>query len=199
MPNVERAHHGSQGRRSIRSALSSVALMLLFPSGPAAGSWDHLHGNAANTGSADVFTAPASLPSRRVAGIGTVAPGAGPVIAQDGTVYVTNLQGLLKAFTPAGDQKWMRDTPGRRIVASPVVGADGSIYVVGTRMSRDHRGGRNFVRYDATLFRFTAGGGLLWSTDFPDKGMGTGATSASPNIWRAGGTEVIMMPHCCPN
>jgi outer membrane protein assembly factor BamB len=195
MPNAGTARDPSSARRRILATLAAAAsTLLLFEGHAVAGSWDHLHGDAANTGFATVITAPASLPARRVTGIGQVPPGAGPVIGPDGTVYVVNLPGLLKAFSPAGDQKWKRDTPGRQIVASPVVGADGAIYVVGTRMSRDHRSGQTFTRYDATLFKFTAGGGLLWSTDFPDKGMGTGLTSASPNIWRGGGTEVVMVP-----
>lgn len=159
------------------------------------GSWSTAHGDAANTGFANVVTAPGTLPARKVTGIGSYAPGVGPVIAADGTVYLGNTQGQLRALTPAGDQKWMRDTPGRKIVASPVVGADGSIYVVGTMAARDHRGGRDFLRFFANLYRFDPGGAMLWVRPFPERrGMGTGATSAAPNIWRSGSTEVIIVP-----
>ncbi|MCA9457959.1 MAG: PQQ-like beta-propeller repeat protein [Nitrospira sp.] len=160
----------------------------------AGGSWRHTHGDAANTGFANVVTAPGTLPSRKVSGLGSYAPGAGPVIASNGTVYLGNSQGQLRALTPAGDPKWMRDTPGRKIVASPVVGADGSIYVVGTSVARDHRDGRQFLRYFANLYRFDPGGAMLWVRPFPERSQGAGATSAAPNIWRSGDTEVIIVP-----
>lgn len=162
--------------------------------GGAVGSWSHAHGDAANRGFADVVTAPGSLPARKVMGIGSYAAGAGPVIAADGTVYLGNTQGQLRAFTPTGDQKWMRDTPGRKIVASPVVGADGSIYVVGTSVARDHRDGVTYWRFFANLYKFHPGGAMLWVRPFPERSRGAGATSASPNIWRWGGTEVIIVP-----
>lgn len=172
-----------------------AAAALLGPGAPDAGaSWTHTHGDARNAGLADVVTAPAGLPSAKVTGIGTYAPGAGPVIAPDGTVYLGSIEGFLRAFTPTGQATWTRDTPRRRIVASPAVGADGSIYVVGTSMARDHRDGRDTVRYDATLYRFTSTAALPWLREFPTGSQGGPATTAPPTIWRLGETEVVMVP-----
>lgn len=158
------------------------------------GSWRHAHGNAANTGFINVFTAPAALPARKVSGLGSYAPGAGPVIGPDGSVYLGNIQGQLRALTPSGDQKWMRDTPSRKIMASPVVGADGSVYVIGTSVVRDHREGGQSLRYFANLYKFDPGGAMHWVRAFPETSRGAGTTSAAPNIWRSGDTEVIIVP-----
>src|SRR5687768_3403707 len=89
----------------IRTTSIVLAVTLLTVAMANAGPWSHARGDAANTGLADVITAPASLPTRKVTGIGSYAPGAGPVVAADGTVYLGSIQGLLRAFTPAGDPK----------------------------------------------------------------------------------------------
>jgi len=181
--------------RSIALAVVvAVALALAPAPAVAATPWSHMHGDAANTGFVDILTAPATVALRKVTGIGNYAPGAGPVVAANGAVYLGNTQGELRAFTAGGIVTWTRTTPGRRIVASPVVGADGSIYVVGTSTARDHRGGQDFTRYDAALFRFARNGTPAWVASLPEGGGGTGTTSAAPNIWRSGTTEVIMIP-----
>jgi outer membrane protein assembly factor BamB len=162
--------------------------------------WGHVYGNAANTSFADVATRPAIRDDTRVEGLGRFSPGAGPVIGPDGTVYVANTDGLLRALSPAGALEWKRDTPQRRIGASPVVGADGSIYVVGLFSARDHRDGEH-VRYESTLYRFDSGGAMVWARPFPEGGpqhWGSGTTTASPNIWKSGDTEVIIVPHMYP-
>lgn len=163
--------------------------------------WAHVYGNAANTSFADVATQPAVRDEKRIPGLGRFAPGTGPVIGPDGTVYVGNADGLLHAFTPAGELRWTRDTPGRRIGASPVVGLDGSIYVVGLFSATDHRDGEPHIRNDSTLYRFDSGGAMVWATPFPDgvpRHWGSGRTTASPNIWRSGTDEVIIVPHLYP-
>jgi hypothetical protein len=75
-----------------------------------------------------------------------------------------------------------------------VVGADGSIYVVSSIYDKDTK------RNDSFLHKFHPGGAWAW-TPFPihggdSKGWGEdgGATTAPPNIWRANGTEAIMVP-----
>lgn len=164
--------------------------------------WAHVYGNAANTSFADVATQPAVRDEWRIPGLGHFAPGTGPVIGPDGSVYVGNGDGLLRAFTPAGELRWARDTPGRRIGASPVVGLDGSIYVVGLfSTARDHRDGEPHFRSDSTLYRFDSGGAMVWARPFPDgvrREWGSGTTTASPNIWRSGNDEVIIVPHRYP-
>jgi outer membrane protein assembly factor BamB len=176
-----------------------VAALLFIGMSGAAATWDHAHGDAANRGFIDVDTAPAANDLVRVAGLGPFAIGAGPVIAPDGTVYLGNRAGLLKAFAPDGALKWMRDTPGHEIVASPVIGADGSIHVVGARTVRDHRDGQVVTRNELTLYRFSSTGAMVWAAPFPEGTLtpaqfGTGVTSAAPNIWRSGATEVILVP-----
>lgn len=163
--------------------------------------WAHVHGNAANTCFADVATQPAVRDETRIPGLGHFAPGTSPVIGPDGTVYVGNAEGMLHAFTPAGELRWKRDTPRRRIGASPVVGLDGSIYVVGLSSATDHRDGEPHIRNDSTLHRFDSGGAMAWVTPFPDgvpREWGSGTTTASPNIWRSGNDEVIIVPHLYP-
>jgi outer membrane protein assembly factor BamB len=185
--------------RSARRALASVTLAaLVLANAPAgAGNWDHAHGDADNTGFNDVVTLPATVASGRVGGLGPYAPGAGPIIGPDGTIYLGSFDGWLRALTPTGALKWKRDTPGHKIYASPVVGADGSIYVVGTRVARDHRGGRDTVIFESVLYRFNATGAMLWASPFPlgyGAFPGTGRTSASPNIWHYGADEIIVVP-----
>jgi hypothetical protein len=176
------------------SAVLSAALMIAAAASPTL-AWDHAHGDAGNAGFVDVTTAPAALPIHKISGLGNFAPGAGPVVAADGTTYVGNTNGQLRQILPNGQLGWMRDTPGDRIIASPAIGADGTIYVVGTRTARDHRGGRDVWRFDATLYRFTSFGAMLSPTRFPEHAQqGTGATSAAPVIWRSGADEVVMIP-----
>ena len=65
---------------------------------PAIGAWERFHGDAANRGFADVDTKPAGAGSLSVPGLGTFTPGAGPVIAPDGTVYLGTQEGKLIAL-----------------------------------------------------------------------------------------------------
>ncbi|WP_027132831.1 PQQ-like beta-propeller repeat protein [Geminicoccus roseus] len=190
-------HCATRATRTLRSA--SLALILAIPA--QAGTWDHGHGDATNSGFADVVTKPALRPSVLVPDIGTYAPGAGPVLGPDGTVYLGNQQGELRALRPDGSLAWMRKlNHGEAILASPVVDTDGSIYVVGSRTYRDHRVSPAVRRSDSTLYRFVPGGGLLWVRPFPERFLGAsqqgsrGATSASPNIWRRGSDAAVMIP-----
>jgi len=155
-----------------------------------------------NDGFTDVVTAPATSnsPART---FGTFAPGVGPVFGQGGLVYIGNEQGTLFALRPDGQQVWRSQLPNeqgilnqREIKASAVVGADGSIYVVGVIGRRPGQG--TAVGQQATLYKFNAGGGLLWQTDFPAVNQKNGYTTAPPNIWSSGGTEVIMVPAVYP-
>ena len=183
--------HGiSVRRRLLALAVVAIALAPI----PARAGWPQAHGESTNGGFVDTVTAPAALPSQKISGLGTFAPGAGPVVAPDGTAYVGNLQGWLHAIGPNGQIAWKRDTPGRTISVSPAIGADGSIYVIGSRTARDHRGGRNVLRIDSTFYRFVPGGGMQVVAPFPEHGgQGSGA-AAAPVLWRSGGEEVVMVP-----
>jgi hypothetical protein len=167
-----------------------------------AATWDHVHGDATGSGFADVATLPALRPSATVPGLGSFAPGAGPVIGPDGTVYLGNEQGELIALHADGSPYWRRTLgpPSQAILASPVVDTDGSIYVLGVRSYTDHRVSPAVQRSETRLHRFVPGGGLAWASLLPNHYSSVparadnGASTASPNIWREGADMAIMVP-----
>ncbi len=175
-----------------------AALLLSVWSGPAP-AWDRPHADGANSGFVDVVTLPAERPSN-VAGIGSFAPGAGPVVAADGTFYLGNKEGQLMSFKADGTRNWTQGiTPGFSIVASPIVGSDGAIYVVGTRVVKNTEVSPPLIRYDSSLYKFTAAGQLAWQTAFPNGFQGP-TVSAPPNIWKLpGDSDVVMVPAEYPN
>jgi hypothetical protein len=186
--------HSRLHQRIASAALGAglLASLAWWPS--AAWSWETAHGPPDNTGFVDVVTKPAEQATNAVIGIGTIAPGAAPVVAPDGTVYLGNEQGQLMAFKPDGTRTWTRDIPDpQTILASPAIGSDGTIYVVGVSISRDHRGGKSVIRADSALHVFNSTGGYFGQTAFPEHDGG-GGTTASPNIWRFNGTELVIMP-----
>ncbi len=168
------------------------------------GAWTSAHGNVDNTGFAQVATAPAVFENQiGFANVGTVAPGANPVTAPDGTVYIGNLEGELIALHADGTPYWKRQLGSSDgvIMASPVIGADGSIYVVsGRSLSVPLHGGGNATRGISILHKFSAGGAWLFAAPFPvhfptqSEWMTRGLTSAPPNIWRYDNIEVVMVP-----
>lgn len=194
--------------RSRAATLTAAALLALLATGPAAlaATWSHARGNAAGTGFANVTTQAATRPERTVPEIGTYAPGSGPVIGPDGTVYLGSLQGVLRAFRPDGTLLWSRQLLRTRekILSSPVIDTDGSIYVVGNVKVREVVAGRSYTRDEATLYRFFPGGGLLWHVPFPERFTtmaafrSRGRTSAPPNIWRNGSDAAIVVPAVYP-
>jgi hypothetical protein len=151
------------------------------------------HGGPSNDGFTDVVTAPAASTSMVINNIGTFARGVAPVFGTGGLLYLGNEQGTLFAFRPDGNEVWRSRLPDERgIKASPVVGADGSIYVVGVTGRRSRQG--TLVDQQATVYKFSPGGGLVWKNDFPAVNQEHGYTTAPPNIWSSGGTKVIMVP-----
>lgn len=184
-------------RTSVAAAIMSAAIAQAAT--PAIAAWERFHGDAANRGFANVDTKPAGAGSVSVPGLGAFAQGAGPVIAPDGTVYLGTKDGKLIALKSDGKPFWSRDiTKGESIVASPAVGADGSIYVIGTKSTtiRDHRGGRTITKrvVESTLHKFTSGGGWVAQTPFPVRSGNGGASSAPPNIVTVSGREIILAP-----
>src|SRR5262245_21468770 len=188
--------------------LSAVALSAMANVSHAA--WQHAHGDSANTGFAMVDTAPALTP--QVQPLGSMAPGANPVVGANGDVYVGNLQGKLRAFHADGAPYWTRqldDSVHGGIFAAPVVGADGSIYVVSTKQVQvhDHINGVNYRKVDSYLHKFSPDGAWMLAMPFPElpqrlssvPGLtNRGATTAPPNIWRWDGTEAIIVPVIYP-
>lgn len=162
---------------------------------PAIGAWERFHGDAANRGFADVATKPAAGGSLSVPGLGTFALGAGSVIAPDGSVYLGTQEGKLIALHADGKPFWSREVDqGESIVASPAIGADGSVYVIGAKSKTTKIGAIKKTKIASTLYAFNATGALLARTPFPTRTGLRGATTAPPNIVSVGGKEIILTP-----
>lgn len=154
--------------------------------------WTHWHGDSANTGYMPVRTEPALNPTVRT--LGPVAPGSGPVIGEDGTIYIGLERGQLVALNRDLTERWRRITKGN-ILASPVIGADGQVYVLSVQtIRRVQRGRATRFTYTPRLEIFTGGGALLYVHDLPAGPDGTqGYTNSPLNIWRgANGDEAVM-------
>lgn len=149
-----------------------------------------------NSGFVDVRTAPATAAPVRFADLGKFAALAGPTIAPDGTVLLGTTEGMVIALHPDGRPFWNRQLPHPQwILTSPVVGADGSVYVVGSWVARDHRGGTTKTIGYAELHRFTPGGGVPPMSSMPFPEFGNGPTSiGEPRVWRFGSDEAIIVP-----
>ncbi|MEZ5830475.1 MAG: hypothetical protein R3D05_04800 [Dongiaceae bacterium] len=178
-------------RRVVGALFSSFALVA-FTAGQSP-AWQTAHGDPDNSGFVDVTTAPAKAPLATVPRLGGVAPGTGPVVAPNGTVYIANMRGKLMAFQPDGTRLWTRDIGGQGVLSSPALGMDGSIYVVGTAKVRDHTVSPVITRTVTELYKFNSTGALLWHAPMP-KVYGGLSGDAPPNIWRNGGGEAIIVP-----
>ena len=181
-----------QTLRRLAGALAASLTLLTAIADPSA-AWQTAHGKPDNSGAVDVDTAPAASPLPNAPRLGGIAPGAGPVIAPDGTVYVVNGRGKLMSFKPDGTPGWSRDIATGGVLSSPALGSDGSIYFVSAATIRDKRTNPPTTTHIAELHKFTSGGGYVWHVPLPGAAGGL-TTSAPPNIWRAGGYDVIMVP-----
>ena len=160
----------------------------------AASAWQTAHGDPDNSGAVDVRTVRAINPIATVV-VGDMEPGAGPVVAPDGTVYVGNARGVLMAFRPDGTPYWSRDIGGfQSIMSSPVLGSDGSVYLIGAATVRDHITDPPTTRHVLELHKFTVGGEWLWHTPIPGAADRDLVVSAPPNILRVQGEDVILLP-----
>ncbi len=175
----------------IRSVVAlATAGTLLMSALPASAQWRFAHSNPANTGFARVDTLPARVP--RVIPVGRHAPNANPVIGPGGMVYHGNTGGEMFARHPDGTQYWWRTLNAEYggIFSSPVVGADGSVYVVSTLHAADNN--------QSFLHKFTPGGGWVFAQPFPKSTLfpftDGGVTNGHPNIWERNGTEAIIVP-----
>lgn len=163
-------------------------------------SWNRPHANAPCDGLLPVETQIAEQPSQVISNIGVVPMGAGPVVAPDGTVYVTSTDGTLRAFRPNGTPRWSASVGEPFGITTPaVVDAYGSVYVVAYYGALDHRTSPPTYIDETILCRFTSGGTLVWKAAFPKystvSGTRTGVySSAAPNIWQSGTDEAIMVP-----
>lgn len=179
-------------RPAVRLLALGLVAWLLLPR-PAL-SWQTAHGAPDNSGAVDVATLPAKEPLPNAPRLGGIAPGAGPVIAGDGTVYVVNGRGRLMSFKPDGTPGWSRDIGSQGVLSSPALGTDGSIYVIGAARLRDHTVNPPTTKNIAELHKFSSGGTYLWHVPLPGAAGGL-ITSAPPNIWKVPGMpDVILVP-----
>lgn len=162
--------------------------------------WQQFQASAPSQGFASLPTGP-ELNFKWKMQIGSVAFSS-PVIAEDGTVYVGNLQGELSAIAPNGTLLWkkMLDQRGSFIPGSPAIDQNGNIYVVTTYKARvrDHRSGTTIRSYVARskLHCLNSVGQLRWSFIFPLNNIAqyTGGFSlSSPKIW-GGRNPLIFIP-----
>jgi hypothetical protein len=176
----------------VRSIGAGIAIAIGLAASPVQ-AWEFAHGNRDNSGFANVVTAPAGKGSVSVPGLGKFAPGAGPVVAPDGTVYIGTIEGKLIALHADGSPFWSRDiSPGQSIIASPAISSDGSIYVIGVRIERKNAPDARVAT--ATLHHFNSTGAWLNQIAFPQHGEVGPAALSPPNIWRSGNAEAIMVP-----
>jgi hypothetical protein len=170
----------------------SLAVVSIAAAADPSSAWQTAHGNPDNSGAVNVQTAPATSPLNTIRGLGGIAPGVVPVIGLDGTLYIGNARGKLMSFRADGTPGWSRDIGVQGITAAPVLGSDGSVYVVGTATVRDSRTNPPTVTNIAELHKFTAGGGWAWHVPLPTAGIKF--TAASPNILRMNGEDVVLVP-----
>jgi hypothetical protein len=181
-------------RLLVRIAAAAMCGAIVQATTPAIGAWERFHGDAANRGFADVDTKPAAGGSLSVPGLGTFTPGAGPVIAPDGSVYLGTQEGKLIALHADGKPFWSREVDqGESIVASPAIGADGAVYVIGAKLKITKIGAIKKTEIASTLYAFNATGALLARTPFPKQRL-RAATTAPPNIVSVGGREIVLAP-----
>ena len=182
-----------RARRRLARAMGGFVAAFLISASQQAEAWQTAHGKPDNTGAVDVSTAPAAAPLPSPPQVGGIAPGAGPVIAPDGTVYVINGRGKLMSFRADGTLGWSRDIGNQGALSSPALGSDGSIYVIGAVRIRDKTTNPPTTREIAELHKFSAGGAYLWHVPLPGAQGGL-TTSAPPNIMRVGGHELVLVP-----
>jgi PQQ-like domain len=146
-----------------------------------------------NTGFVDVLTQPAGRGSVSVPDLGTFALLAGPTVASYGTVFLSTLEGSVIALHPDGTPHWSYQLPAETIRSSPVVGSDGSVYVVS---------GATGPIAQAKLYKFSPVGGAPIVTDFPTHDRGP-MSLGPPNVWQFEKVqgikdEAIMVPALYP-
>lgn len=128
------------------------------------------------------------------------APLAAPVITNDGTVLLATRRGKVIALHPDGRPFWDFQLPtAQQITTAPIVGGDGSIYVVGQWEARDHRGGSERRIGFAALYRIMPGvPPVVDSTPFPQWDQGPSSRGpfliGQPKLWSYQGDEAIMIP-----
>src|SRR5262249_10993152 len=135
--------------------------------------------------------------------LGTLAPGAGPVIGRTGMLFVGNMHGKVLAFQRDGTPAWTKLLPlGDPFLASPVVDSEGFVYLASSRKDQGRTKDGTFTHYEAGLLKLSGDtGGVAWTVPFPGISTGRAArvtggpvAAAPPSIWRSGSIEVVVIP-----
>jgi hypothetical protein len=142
-----------------------------------------------------VLTNPAGAGSISVPELGVFAPHVNPAVGPDGTVFLGTAYGRVVALRPEGEPYWNRELPnGDRILLTPTVTSDGTVWVIGCFKATDHRGGgapREIVRW--TIHRFINGGGYPGPREFPLRFEATPWLVGAPTVWRWNDAEVVLI------
>lgn len=177
-------------RQKVVALLAAGAMISALP---ASAEWRHARGDSRNTSFERVNTSLAVKP--RLIHTGPISPGVNPVIGVGGTVYVGTLTGELRAFRADGTPLWTKQlragTGG--VYAAPVVGSDGSIFVVSmVPETKETKVNESFIH------KFTPNGDYAWQWSFPKSKRhpftDTGITTAPPSIWQWNGVEAVIVP-----
>lgn len=156
---------------------------------PGAEGWSQFHADGRNQGSRFVPTPFALEPAWRFE-VGPVLYGS-PVIGADGTIYVGNLSGDVIAVNPDGTERCRATSP-FRVLSSPAVADDGTVYAVGTAFFSDTS--LSFDKFRSTLIVLEPDCTARKLTPLPD-----GYTSGSPKVWFSGReTYVFLFAHTRP-
>lgn len=172
----------------------ALLIWLLAAAAASAQTWGHAHGGADGAGFADVATHAVTVdtPRAAVSGLGAFAPGVGPVVDAGGVAYLGTIDGQLIAVKADGTRaRTAQLPPGRRILTSPLVGADGSIYVAasmgGRPAANDHRATR------AWLYRFSPQLAQIWERPLPVNVHETGTAVALTSLPTPGATDLVLV------
>lgn len=178
----------TDGAPRLRWPLVLVWTLLLSGCGQGDGSnWPQFHADGASAGANFVATDYALRPAWEfeVGEHDFGQPVSWPVVGPDGTIYVGNLAGDMIAVEPDGTEKW-RATTSLRILSSPAVAEDGTVYAVGTSFFPDAEISDD--RFRSTLITIDDGGDVVDLTLVPD-----GYTAGSPKVWTSGRTHHVFL------
>ncbi len=191
--------------RSLSVALSSLSHTLLCRVVPAmifgglaaapatADGWPVAHGNPANTSYQNVVTAPATAPLRVVEDLGTFADGLSPIVSKEGNVFLGTQEGKVIALRADGTRWWEHPLESGWVVRStPAVNSRGELFVLASRVMKDHRGDVVVTRIESRLLGFADGGALLFQASVPLRGRG-GTGTAPLNIVRGPANEEFIV------
>jgi hypothetical protein len=165
----------------------------------AADGWPVAHGNPANTSHQNIVTAPAISPLRVIDDLGTFADGVSPIVSAQGNVFLGTQQGKIIALRADGTRWWEHQMESGWVVRStPALNSRGELFVLATRVMRDHREEEEeevvVTRVQSQLLGFADGGALLFQTELPLRGRG-GISGASLNIVRGpANDEFVVFP-----